>query len=143
MLQAALRTVPLAAAEGVVVLPFMGLSDAAAFVRQVLDSAFDATSCDLFDRRSLCLARDADIAFRGWIDESAEAILTVEVEGDDPDSVAGKIRLLSERAARMRVLVAQPFATLKRSECERLLGLRRLLEPLLMRSRGPARRSRT
>ncbi len=27
----------------------------------------------------------------------------------------------------MRVLVAEPFATLKRSECERLLGLRRLL----------------
>ncbi len=74
------------------------LSDAAAFVRQVLDSAFGASSCDLFDRRSLCLARDADIAFRGWIDEAAEAILTVEFEGDDPDSVAGKIRLLSERA---------------------------------------------
>ena len=139
VLQAALRTVPLAAAQGVVLLPFIGLSDAAAFVPQLLDSAFAATSCDLFDRRSLCLARDADLALRGWIDEAAQAILTVEVEGDDPDSVAGKIRLLCERATRMRVLAGEPFATLKRSECDRLLGLRRLLEPLLMRSRGPAR----
>ena len=139
VLQAALRTVPLAGATGVVVLPFVGLSDAAVFVPQVLDSALQVTSCDLFDRRSLCLAREADLAIRGWIDEAAEAILTVEVEGDDSDSVAGKIRLLAERAARMRVLAAEPFATVKRSECDRLLGLRRLLEPLLMRSRGQAR----
>ena len=97
------------------------------------------SSCDLFDRRSLSLARDADASFRGWIDEAAEAVLTVEFEGDDPDVVADKVRLLGERAIRTRALVSEPFATLKRSECERLLGLRRLVEPLLMRFRGRAR----
>ncbi len=139
VLQAALRTVPLSSAQGVVVLPFIGLSDAAAFVQHAVNSSLEATSCDLFDRRSLSLARDADPAFRGWIDEAAEAILTVEFEGDDLGSVAARIRLLAERASRTKVLAAEPFATFKRSECERLLGLRRLLEPLLMRSRGPAR----
>ena len=36
VLQAVLRTVPLPAAQGVVVLPFVGLSDAAAFVPELL-----------------------------------------------------------------------------------------------------------
>ncbi len=139
VLQAVLRTVPLPAAQGVVVLPFISLADAASFVPELLDPALEASSCDLFDRRSISLARDADSSCRGWIDEAAEAILTVEFEADDPEVVAGRIRLLGERAHRMRALVAEPFSTLKRIECERLLGLRRLLEPLLMRFRGRAR----
>ena len=139
MLQAVLRTVPLPAAQGVVVLPFVGLSDAAAFVPELLGSVSGASSCDLFDRRSISLARDADASCRGWIDEAAEAIFIVEFEGDDPEQVAAKVRLLGERAIRTRALVAEPFSTLKRVECERLLGLRRLLEPLLMRFRGRAR----
>ena len=73
----------LPAAQGVVVLPFVSLSDAAAFVPELLDPAVRPSSCDLFDRRSLSLAREADASFRGWIDEAAEAILTVEFEGDD------------------------------------------------------------
>ena len=56
-----------------------------------------------------------------------------------PSSWPARFRLLGERAHRMRALVAEPFSTLKRIECERLLGLRRLLEPLLMRFRGRAR----
>ena len=139
VLQAVLRTVPLPAAQGVVVLPFNGLSDAASFVPHLLHTEIGASSCDLFDRRSISLARDADPSCRGWIAEAAEAILTVEFEADDPEVVSAKVRLLGERAHRMRALVAEPFSTLKRLECERLFGLRRLLEPLLMRFRGRAR----
>jgi FAD/FMN-containing dehydrogenase/Fe-S oxidoreductase len=139
VLQAVLRTVPLPAAQGVVVLPFHGLSDAASFVPELLGPDTGASSCDLFDRRSISLARDADLSCRGWIDEAAEAILTVEFEADDPGVVAAKSRLLVERAHRARALVAEPFSTVKRFECERLLGLRRLLEPLLLRFRGRAR----
>jgi FAD/FMN-containing dehydrogenase/Fe-S oxidoreductase len=139
VLQAVLRTVPLPAAQGVVVLSFRGLSDAAVFVPDLLRADLGASSCDLFDHRSISLARDADPACRAWIDEAAEAILIVEFEGDDPEQLAGKIRLLGDRARRRSVLVAQPFSTLKRPECDRLLGLRRLLEPLLMRFRGRAR----
>jgi FAD/FMN-containing dehydrogenase len=80
VLQAALRTVPLPAAQGVVLLPFVGLSDAAAFVTELLEAVPGASSCDLFDRRSISLARDADSSCRGWIDESAEAILTVDTK---------------------------------------------------------------
>jgi len=139
VLQAVLRTVPLPLAQGVVLLAFVGLSDAAAFVTELLGPSFAPSSCDLFDRRSLSLARDADASFRGWIDEGAEAILTVEFESNEPDEVAGKVRRLSELAARRRALVSEPFGTVKRAECERLLSLRRLVEPILMRFRGRAR----
>ena len=138
-LQAVLRTVPIPAAAGVVLLEFAGLLDAASFVNQILAPELAASSCDLFDRRSLSLARDADASFRGWIDESAEAVLTVEFEGNEPDVIAAKLRLVRESAARSGMLVSEPFATVRRVECDRLLGLRRLVEPLLMRSRGRAR----
>jgi FAD/FMN-containing dehydrogenase/Fe-S oxidoreductase len=139
VLQAVLRTFPLPAAQGVVVLPFVGLADAAAFVTELLDPSYAPSSCDLFDRRSLSLARDADLSVRGWIDETAEAIVTVEFESHDPDEVAGKIRRLSDRAVQKRFVQSAPFETLKRTECERLLSFRRLVEPLLMRFRGRAR----
>ena len=139
ILQAVLRTVPTPAAQGVVLLPFVGLSDAAAIVPALITPEFAPCSCDLFDRRSLSLARDADLSFRGWIPEAAEAILTVEFEGDEPESVAAKARLLSDWAERKRVLVSSPVATTLRADCQRILGLRRLVEPLLMRFRGRAR----
>ena len=123
VLQAALRTVPLPSAQGVVLLPFVGLSDAAALVPELSEPALGASSCDLFDRRSISLARDADPLCRGWIDEAAEAILTVEFEGSDLAQVAARVRLLCERAQRLRTLVADPFSTFKRAECERLLRL--------------------
>ena len=138
-LQAVLRTAAIPTACGALLLAFGGLLDAAAFVRHILDPAIGATSCDLFDRRSLSLARDADLSFRGWIDEAAEAVLTVEFEGPDPDLIAAKLRELRTSAARSGLLVSEPFATVKRAECDRLLFLRRLVEPLLMRSRGRAR----
>ena len=77
-------------------------------------------------------------SFRDWIDEAAEAILIVEFEGDD----SGRGRREDPHGLRTgrphRACVSSP-SRLKRAECERLLGLRRLLEPLLMRFRGPAR----
>ena len=98
-LQAVLRTVPVAAARGVVLLAFAGLLDAAEFVQEILKRRLDVSSCDLFDRRSASLARDADASFRGWIDESAEAILTLEFEEKSRGSIAAKIHQVRETAA--------------------------------------------
>jgi FAD/FMN-containing dehydrogenase/Fe-S oxidoreductase len=139
ILQAVLRTVPIPAAQGVVLLPCVGLSEAAALVPELIESDFAPCSCDLFDRRCLSLARDADVCFRGWIPEAAEAILAVEFEGEDSGAIATKVRLVSDWAERKGALVAPPFSTVIRADCQRILGLRRLVEPLLMRFRGRAR----
>jgi FAD/FMN-containing dehydrogenase/Fe-S oxidoreductase len=138
-LQAVLRTVPVPDVCGVMLLSFAGLLDAAGFVNEILVGELDPTSVDLFDRRALSLARDADASFRGCIDESAEAVLTIEFEGPETDSISAMLRDVRKLAARTGLLVCEPFATIKRAECDRLLGLRKLVEPLLMRSRGRAR----
>ncbi len=102
VLKAQLHTVPLSPAQGVLLLPFVGLGDAAAFVSELVDLALGPSSCDLFDRRSLSLAREADSSIRSWIDEPAEAVLSVEFEGDDADLVQDKLRLVSDRAVKKR-----------------------------------------
>ncbi len=104
VMQAVLQTVPLPAAQGVVLLPFVRLTDAAAFVPELLSCSLGPSSCDLFDRRSVRLARAADLSFREWIDEAAESVLTVEFEADDPDELAEKVRLIGERALRTTVI---------------------------------------
>ena len=76
-------------------------------------------------------------AFRDWIAEAAESVLIVEFEGDDPDEVARQVRRAGRpRSIRRGRLVADPVEVSRRADCERLLGLRRAVEPLLMRMRG-------
>ena len=87
----------------------------------------------------MSLARDADPQFRGWIDEAAEAVLVVEFESDDQEEVVAKTRLLIDRVRKRGLLKAEPVTVFRRAECERLVALRRLTEPLLLRSRSPSR----
>ncbi|MEO6812036.1 MAG: FAD-linked oxidase C-terminal domain-containing protein, partial [Isosphaeraceae bacterium] len=135
--EATLRTVPIPPAQAVIVLSFARLNDAAEAAPQCLDDG--PSACELHDWRSIRLVRDADPLFRDAIAEAAEAVLIVEFEGDDPDAVARQARALANRQARTGRLIADPFTTTRRSDCERLLGLRRAVVPLLMRSRDPAR----
>ena len=135
--EATLRTVPIPSAQGVVLLPFARLVDAASAVAACLEA--EPTACDLYDWRSLRLVRDASAPFRDWISEAAEAALVVEFEGDDPDEVARRVRCLADRALRGRLLIADPVELTRRGDVDRLLGLRRAVEPLLMRMRGRSR----
>jgi FAD/FMN-containing dehydrogenase/Fe-S oxidoreductase len=138
-LQAELRTRPLPAAQAVIVLPFSRVADAAAYVPDLLERSGQLASCDLFDRRSLRLMRDADPLYRDWIDEAAESVLTAEIEGDTPEDVALRASAIIDRARRVRWLVSAPVALFKRADCQHILSWRRLVEPLLMRFRGHAR----
>ncbi|MGZ3303101.1 MAG: FAD-binding oxidoreductase, partial [Isosphaeraceae bacterium] len=139
VLQAVLRTVALPAAQGVVVLPFARLADAAISAQHCLGSELEPSVCDLYDWRLLSLARDADPRFHAWIDEAAESVLIVEFESDRHEEVAGKLRLLIERMTREGLLKADPVTVFRRAECEQLVALRRLTEPLLMKSRSKSR----
>jgi FAD/FMN-containing dehydrogenase/Fe-S oxidoreductase len=140
MTELTLRTVPIPGAQSAVLLPFARINDAAEAAVECLDAA--PAACELFDWRLIHLAREASPAFREWIAESAEAALVVLCEGDDPDEVARRIDRLATRVARRDRLSAGPVVVHKRVECERMLGLRRVVEPLLMRLRGRARPTR-
>ena len=121
--EATLRTVPIPPAQGVLVLPFGRLIDAAAAVPNCLE--FAPTVCDLYDWRSIRLVRDAWPSFRDWVTETAESILIVEFEGDDPDAVARQLRRLGASMAAGGRLAGDPAEVYRRSDCDRLVGLRR------------------
>ncbi len=139
VLQAVLRTVPLPAAQAVVVLPFARLADAAVGASLCLELGLEPSICDLYDWRLLSLARDADECFHAWIDEAAESVLIVEFEGDSQDEVTGKTRMLAERIGREGLLRSDPVTVHRRAECEQVVALRRLAEPLLLKSRSRSR----
>lgn len=135
--EATVRTVPIPPAQAVIVLPFARLNDAAEAVPHCLDDG--PSACELHDWRSIRLVRDADPFFREAIADAAEAALIVEFEGDDSEAVIRQAKVLANRLARSKRLVADPFMTSRRSDCERLIGLRQAVMPLLMRARDPAR----
>ena len=139
VLQAAIRTVPLPVAQTVVILPFVRLADAAGCVPYLISGDLKPSACDLYDWRSASVARDADSLFREHVGESVESVMLVEFEGDSAAEVEDKARLLIEKAYRTGLMIADAATIQRRADCERLVTLRRRIEPLLMRGRGRAR----
>lgn len=135
--EATLRTVPIPGAQGVLLLPFGRLLDAADAIATCLE--FQPAACDLYDWRRLNLARDADPALRAWITDAAEAALIVGFEEDDLDVIARRMRGLSARLFRRGGLAADPTDSIRRADYDRLLNLRDVIMPQLMRSSDPRR----
>lgn len=136
VVRATMRTVPLPAATATVVLPFVRLVEAAGCVPFLTGGDTAPSACDLYDWRSVSLARDAEPLVREHVGESIESLMVVEFEGDSAAEVAARARLLIEKAGRTGLLSADPVAFHRRAECERLAGLRRRIEPLFLRGRG-------
>jgi len=139
IVQATLRTVPLPPVVGVVLLPFARLLDAAGCVPLCLDGGLDLAGCDLFDWRSLRLARDADPRVRAVIEEAARSVLIVQAEGDDREDVSSRLELLADRLWRTGLLSSEARVLMDPVDCRLLLNLRKLVEPRLMKQRSRIR----
>ncbi|MDR3638749.1 MAG: FAD-linked oxidase C-terminal domain-containing protein [Isosphaeraceae bacterium] len=135
--EATLKTVAIPAAQGALLVPFARIADAAAAVLEC--RAAQPASCDLYDWRMLRLIREAVPRLRDSISEGAEAALVVGFEGDDPDAVQRSVHTLAQRLARSGRITDDPVEVAKRGEYEAMLGLRRAVEPLLMRAKGRSR----
>ena len=77
-----LATQPLPKHRGTALLLFDRLESAARAVQEIL--ALGPSACDLMDRRHLSLARESDPRYDALIPATAEALLLVELDGDDP-----------------------------------------------------------
>jgi FAD/FMN-containing dehydrogenase/Fe-S oxidoreductase len=132
-----IKTVPIPLFQAVVVLPFSRIGDAASAVLECLQHR--PSACELFDWRSLSLARDVLPAMRPWIAEQAESALVVEFDGDDLAEVLGRLRSLKAQLERSGLLVADPVEATRRADCDFLLSLRKLITPSLMQMKGPRR----
>lgn len=135
--EATLRTVALPMAQSVVVLPFCRLADAAAAVEDCL--AFDPSACELYDWRSISLARDALPVARTWFPEPSEAALIVEFDGDARRVPGERVQALLAKVDRGGHLAGPPSVAARRADCDAMMGLRRVVRPLLNRMSGPSR----
>ncbi len=135
--QATLRTEPIPEFQAVVVLLFDRLSDASEAVPLCLEAR--PVACELFDWRTLSLARDADPAYREQLVEQAEGAVVVAFEGDSGSEVRSQSRELAGRMRRLRSLAGEPALIEGQGEGERWLKLREAVHPAMMRLRGPSR----
>ena len=95
--RATVATVPRPTAQGQALFFFDRLESAASAAVEA--AALGIAACDLLDRRLLTLARDADPRYAQVIPREAEAMLLVEVQGGDGDSVREQVAASGAGAA--------------------------------------------
>jgi FAD/FMN-containing dehydrogenase len=131
---ARLRTEPIPAGQAAVVLGFGRVADALKLVERVLE--LDPGACELLDWRRAALAREADPTVRGALTEGVEAALVVLFEGSDPGDMQRRAQHLADRMDATRLLAGPPLTSGRKADCDRWLGLRSLVHPLMLQTAG-------
>ena len=135
--EATLKTRPIPSTRSALVLTFERMGDAARAVGPVAEAR--PSACELFDWRTLGLAREADPSLRPYLANHAEAALVVEFAGADPAEIAVRSRQLTSRLRRLGQLAAPPAEVALGPVIDQLLTLPERVERLLRRPRDPAR----
>ena len=135
--EATLKLDPIPAVRGVVLLFFERLDGAA---KAAIDIASeDISACDMMDRRLLEIVRDAEGAYAALLPRGAEAMLLVEVQGEDPVAVRQRLNQLVQRLQkRARNLISYRLTT-DSNERDWLWRLARRVIPRLHRLKGSTR----
>lgn len=135
--EATLRVDPIPKVRGLVLLFFSRL-DAAA--RAVLDFGREqVVACDLMDRRLLEIARETESVYETIVPRGAEAMLLVELQGEDPISVRTRLMQLIQRLQRRGKPVVSYRMTTDRAERNLLWRLARRVIPRLYKLKGNMR----
>ncbi len=100
--EATLATVACPARIGVGMLFFDRVDKAARAVVEL--NREDITACDLLDRRLLSLTREADVRYDVLLPSDAEAVLLIEVEGDDPLALRQRLKAIGHMICRRKRL---------------------------------------
>jgi len=135
--EARLATQALPAFRGVALLMFSSLDSAAKAALLVRD--YDASACELMDRRHLSLAREIDDRFEALIPENTEAALLVELDGDDRHEVGERLRSLTDDLWDQRRLAFGARRAVDRDEMETYWALARKVRPTWYRMKGAVR----
>jgi anaerobic glycerol-3-phosphate dehydrogenase C subunit len=128
---------PLPRHTGYLMLMFERMDNAARAVRDVVE--LEPVACDLMDRRHLGLAREVDPRYESLIPPEAEAILLVEVDGDDPTVVRDKLRRITEQVKNRKALAFEARQALSPENIELFSQLPREVTPLLHGMKGSTR----
>ncbi|MCE9603950.1 MAG: anaerobic glycerol-3-phosphate dehydrogenase subunit C [Planctomycetia bacterium] len=132
-----LATQPIARHSGMAMLLFERMEYAARAVHDVVD--LEPIACDLMDRRHLGLAREIDPRYETLIPIETEAMLLVEVDGDDPTVVREKLRKIIDQVKIRKALAFEARQALSPENLALFNQLPREVTPLLHRIKGATR----
>lgn len=97
------------------------------------------SACDLMDRRLLEIARESEPAYASIIPKGAEAMLLIELQGDEPAAVRNQLMQLLQRLQRRGKAVLSYRMTTDTQERNMLWRLARRVVPRLYRLKGNLR----
>lgn len=134
--EATLRTVPLPAGRGLVLLGFDTLEGALRAAQYALTTGVAA--CELMDRRLLSLARGTEADGLALILAAAEAVLLVEYESVTPTEAPAAAAALADKLHRADRAALFALAAREPDEMARFWQLREAVLPALFGLRGSA-----
>jgi FAD/FMN-containing dehydrogenase/Fe-S oxidoreductase len=138
VLDATLRVLPVPAARATALILFDDLEKSGAAVVEIL--GFRPSAVELLDRTFVQVIRDADPGTGAGLPHGTEAILIVELDGDDPREVQGR---LGEMARRLEGRLATEVRRAARPEdTARIWAVRKAASPILSRREGARRNTR-
>jgi FAD/FMN-containing dehydrogenase/Fe-S oxidoreductase len=131
-----LKTIPLPAGRGCVLLGFASLDAALSAAQRLLPTG--PAACELIDHRLLTLARGSNAEVAALVPAGAEVVLLVEYESDTPRGAAAAAADLADRLYHKDRLAVHAVAASEPREIDRLWRLRENVLPSLYGLRGGA-----
>ncbi len=135
--EATIATQALPKHRAVAMLFFDRLERAALAVQEIL--RFEPSACDLLDRRHLSLARETSPEYEVLVPPDAEAVLLVEISGDDATEVHESLNQLVDRVRRKKQFAFDARLAHDTADVDLFWRLTRSVVPTLHRLKGHSR----
>lgn len=132
-----LHTMPLPAAQGMLVMMFKSMALAVEAMQQLL--VMEPAACDLLDRRLLSLGRDTHPRFHDIVDPTAEAGLFIEFVGNNQREVAQRIMDAEALLRRQNIEHSIRLKTAESEQVNQIWQLPSAVVPLLAGLKGNSR----
>ncbi len=140
VLDATLRLAPIAKAKATALVLFDDLEKSGAGVVEVLKAR--PAAVELLDRTFVEVIREADPDRGASLPGGTEAILIVELQGDDPAEVASRLRTLEHDLVGRGRLATEVRTSTRPEEMARIWAIRKAASPILSRREGRLRNTR-
>jgi FAD/FMN-containing dehydrogenase/Fe-S oxidoreductase len=140
VLEATLRLTPLPRAKATALVLFDDLEKAGAGVVEILRHS--PAAVELLDRTFVEVVRDADPGLASTLPSGTEAILIVELDGDDPLEVSDRLGRLQQAIAGRLRLATEVRRSTRPEETAKIWAIRKAASPILSRREGRERNTR-
>lgn len=140
VLEATLKTVALPKAKATALALFDDLEKAGAAVVAILEAK--PAAVELLDRIFVEVVRQADPSLGATLPSGTEAILIVELDGDDPAEVGARLQALAEALTGRLRLATEVRRASRPEEMARVWAVRKAASPILSRREGVKRNTR-